>query len=98
MIDGSGDVEYHHGQISNVYHMPRLSENMFSIAQLTQTKKTVKFWLNRFIIKDFMLGGVTIYSRYPYTKDRLYKFCDSPKSTGSMKLIAQTNVVKSNFA
>ena len=35
IIVGTGDVECQHGQISNVYHVPSLSTNLFSVAQLT---------------------------------------------------------------
>ena len=35
IIVGRGDVECRHGWISNVYHVPSLSMNLFLVAQLT---------------------------------------------------------------
>ena len=37
IITGNGDVECQHSCISNVYHVPSVSANSLSVAQLTKT-------------------------------------------------------------
>ena len=55
-ISRFGNVKCQHGVISNVYHVPSLSEKLLSITQLTQIDKSIEFWLDQFIVKDLKHG------------------------------------------
>jgi hypothetical protein len=76
-VVGQGDLAYRHGKISDVYHVPNLSANMFSISQLTQTGKIVEFWPDRFYVWDLKKGKSIVIDGVLDPTDNLYKFCDS---------------------
>ena len=58
--------------------MPSLSAIFLLVAQLTKTKKTVEFWLDRFNVKDSRLGGAVVALGYLAPKYELCKSCDYP--------------------
>ena len=90
---GNGDDECQHDRISDVYHVPILSENQVSVAKLAKTKKVVEFQSDHFIVKDMTLCMKIVASGILDPKDRLYKLCDPPlnvsQMTGMTTLIAQ---------
>ena len=43
-IVGCGDVQCRRGRITDVFHVPSLSENLMSVTHITSNGKTVKFW------------------------------------------------------
>ena len=40
------------GMITDVYHVTHLTANLLFVAQLSQTRKNVKFWPNKFVVND----------------------------------------------
>lgn len=42
-ITGHGDIPCWHGRIVNVYHVPRLGENLLLVSQLTQIGNIIEF-------------------------------------------------------
>jgi hypothetical protein len=50
-IIGSGKLECEHDVIITIFHVPQLSENMFFVPQLAQTREEVDFWPNKFAVK-----------------------------------------------
>ena len=75
-ITGHGDISYQHGQIIDVYHVPSLNANPFSISQQTHIGKIVKLWLDRFFVKDIHKDGFIFAKCILDSKARLYKFHD----------------------
>jgi len=67
--------------MTDIYHVPCLSVNLLLVAQITSTCKTVKFWLDRFVVEDLNNVGSPIVVGNMDPKDWLYKFCDSPVLT-----------------
>jgi hypothetical protein len=43
-VVAQGDVARQHGNIVDVYHVPKISANIFFVAQLTQKDNIVQFW------------------------------------------------------
>ena len=56
-VIGRGNVEFKHGHISNVYHVPRLCANLLLVVQLKNTRNFVECWSYCFNVKDLRLGG-----------------------------------------
>ena len=75
-IASNNYFEFHHGHISDVYHIPILSANLLSVAQLMNSKKTVEFWLDRFIVKDLSLCEEIVALGILDPKYGLCRFCD----------------------
>ena len=87
---GIRDVTSQNGCISNVYHVPITSAIFLSVSQLTNTKKTVEFWLDRFVMKDIRCVGENLASIILDPKDGIYKLCDSWMS-GMITLVAHVD-------
>jgi hypothetical protein len=76
--------------ITNVYHVPSLNANLFSVPQLTHTSKKVELWPNQFVVKDMHNAFVVFSKGFLNPKDKIYKLCDFPKKDpGPTTLIAQ---------
>ena len=72
-----GDINYWHGKIVDVFHVPSLSANFLLVSQLTYTIKIVEFWPNQFLInnpKDELIFEDGTLD----PKDWLYKLCYLP--------------------
>ena len=68
-IIGHGDINCQHGQIVDVYHVPNLSVYLLFISQVTKACKIVKFWLDRFFVKDLKKDGLIITEGVLKSKD-----------------------------
>lgn len=57
--------------IIDVYHVPSLSANLLSVAQLTHIGKKVKFLPDRFVVKDIKKNFVVVVEGILDPRDRL---------------------------
>jgi hypothetical protein len=80
IVVGCGRMEFHNVVIFYVYHVPSLSSNLFSVPQLTQARKKVKFWPNRFVVNDINNEFVVVFLEGIIDpKEKLYNLYDFPK-------------------
>ena len=90
-----GDVQCQHGFIFNVYYVLILSANLLSVSHLTNTKKTIELWSDRFIVKDPRLRGNLVSLGVLDSKDKIYNSCYPPmifsRMTGMNALVTQTD-------
>jgi hypothetical protein len=77
--------------ITNEYHVPSLSANLFYLPLLTKTDKKIKLWDNRFVVKDINNDFGAIVEGVLDPKYMIYKLRDSKKDHGPITLIDNTN-------
>jgi hypothetical protein len=91
-VASQDDVTRQHGKIVDIYHLANLSDNLFYVAQLTQTCKVVEFWPNQFYVCDLKKGKSIIVEGLLDRTDSLYKFCDTTRpNIEPTALVAHTN-------
>ena len=66
-VAGEGRVELPYGSFENVLHVPKISINLLSVYQITQTGKWVEFTSDSVIVLD-MQNSVT----YPLPKSNFF--------------------------
>jgi hypothetical protein len=76
-VVGQGVVSCRHGKIVNIYHVPNISSNLLSIAQLTQTGNIMDFCTDQFYVKDLKKGKYIFLDGILYLMENLYKFHES---------------------
>ena len=86
-----GIVICRHGCIFNVFHVPSLNENIFSVSQLIRTKNIIEFWPDQLFIKNLKDRSIIIDGTVD-PKDQLYKLRNLPQlEFGKTILIAEAN-------
>jgi hypothetical protein len=68
-----GRVELPNGSFENVLHVPKLSINILSVYQITQTGKRVEFTSDSFIVLDMHDNSIIAVGEVDH-KSRFYKF------------------------
>jgi hypothetical protein len=73
VVVGEGRVEIHNGSFENILHVPNLSMNLFSIYQITQKGKKVKFTSDSVLVIDIHDNSIIAIGEVDH-KSSLYKF------------------------
>jgi hypothetical protein len=73
VVAGEGRKELPNGIFENALHVPKLSINLLSVYQITQTSKRVEFTSDLVIVLDMHDNSIIAIGEV-YHKSRLYKF------------------------
>jgi hypothetical protein len=84
-VAGEGRVELPNGSFENVLHIPKLSINLLSFYQITQTGKKVEFTSYSFYVLDMHDNSIIAIGEV-YHKSRLYKFTNFVDHNSSLLL------------